>query len=74
MGVFDRRSRHDSFDREFRRSQALFRVAFVAIAAMVLTTFAVSAWLFAACYTSGDVNSMACFMISDRVEIGVRER
>ncbi len=30
--------------------------------------------LFGACVMSGDKNSMACWLISDRVEVGIRQR
>lgn len=30
--------------------------------------------LFGACVLSGDTGSMACWLISDRVEVGIRQR
>ena len=62
------------FDRSFRRTSMFMKLAFVLIATLVLITMATGAYLGITCYTSGDPNHMACFMISDRVEVGVRAR
>ena len=62
------------FDRSFRRTSMFMKLAFVLIAALAGIMMAVGAYLSITCYTSGDPNSMACFMISDRVEVGVRQR
>lgn len=62
------------FDRSFRRTSMFMKLWFVLIAALALGGITVSAFLSYKCYTGGDPNSMACFMISDRVEVGVRQR
>ena len=62
------------FERSFRRTGMFMKFWFVLIATLTLTMMAVGAYLSITCYTSGDPNHMACFMISDRVEVGVRER
>lgn len=62
------------FDRSFRRTGTFIKVCGVAVILMVLSTLAVSVYLGVTCYRSGDPNSMACFMMSDRVEVGVRQR
>lgn len=49
-------------------------LAVVVVFTFVIAGIAVSAFLGFQCYNSGDPNSMACYMISDRYEIGVRER
>ena len=36
--------------------------------------FVVNFTLFGACIMSGDKNSIACWLISDRVEVGIRQR
>ncbi len=36
--------------------------------------FVVNFTLFGACVLSGDTGSMACWLISDRVEVGIRQR
>jgi hypothetical protein len=62
------------FDRSFRRTSMFMKLWFVMIAALAGIMMAVGAYLSITCYTSGDPNHMACFMISDRVEVGVRQR
>ena len=62
------------FDRSFRRTGTFIKVCFVAVIFMVLSTLAVSVFLGVTCYMSNDPNSMACYMMSDRVEVGVRQR
>lgn len=52
----------------------LFGMFFFVIFAMVMIGIGISAYLGLECYTSGNPNSMACYMISDRHEIGVRNR
>lgn len=52
----------------------MFPLFFGTIFVMVLLTFASAAFLGAQCYFSNDPNSMACYMMSDRVDIGVRSR
>jgi hypothetical protein len=62
------------FERSFRRTSMFMKLAFALIAALVLITMAAGAFLSITCYTSGDPNHMSCYMISDRVEVGVRPR
>lgn len=62
------------FDREFRIMRWVVGTMFVVIALLILITMGVTAYLGVSCYMSNDPNSMACYMISDRVEVGVRNR
>ena len=52
----------------------LFGVFFAVVAALVLVSFVAAGFLSYQCYASGNPNSIACFMISDRHEIGIRTR
>ena len=52
----------------------LFKFFFVSVFAIIVTVIAASAFLGVKCYLSGDPNSMACYMMSDRYEVGIRER
>lgn len=52
----------------------VFGLFFACIMVLVLGMFAVTGFLVYKCYSSGDPNNMACFMISDRHEIGIRNR
>lgn len=52
----------------------LFGIFFAIVFVLILGTFATSAFLGYQCYTSRDPNSIACYMISDRHEIGIRNR
>lgn len=52
----------------------LFGLFFVFMFLVVIGTLAVTSFLAYRCYSSGDPNDMACFMISDRHEIGIRNR
>ena len=45
----------------------MFWILFAAILVFNVVTFG-------ACIASGDTGSMACWLISDRVEVGVRHR
>lgn len=45
----------------------VFAIALVSIVAYTVAMTAI-------CYNSNDPNSMACFMISNRVEVGFRDR
>lgn len=47
---------------------------FVIVFVVVIAGFVVSGFLGYQCYASGDPNSMACYMMSERYEIGIRER
>ncbi len=52
----------------------LFGFFFGLIFLIVMTGFVVSGYLGYKCYSSNDPNSMACYMMSNRHEIGVRQR
>jgi hypothetical protein len=52
----------------------VFGLFFVCVFVLVMGTFAVTGFLAYKCYSGGDPNNMACFMISDRHEIGIRNR
>lgn len=52
----------------------LFRLFFSLVLILVLGMFTVTAFLGYKCYTSGNPNDMACFMLSERLEVGVRNR
>lgn len=60
--------RHNSF------FSKIFPFIFGGMFLVMLLMFAAGIYLSISCYTGGDPNSMACFMISERVEIGVRHR
>lgn len=65
---FDRgRQRMDLFSR-------LFLVVWVLMFVGILGVWAIGAYLQYQCYSSRDPNSFACWYVSDRIEIGVRER
>lgn len=50
--------------------RAMRNFLLVVFAIVFLGNFA----LFGACVLSGDTGSMACWLISDRVEVGIRQR
>lgn len=52
----------------------VFGLFFVFMFLLALGMFAVTGFLTYKCYSSNDPNNMACFMISDRHEIGIRNR
>lgn len=52
----------------------VFGIVFAGMAIMMLGMFAISAWLGYDCYRSGDPNSMACYMMSERHEVAIRQR
>lgn len=52
----------------------LFPFIFATMFIGVIAIFVVGAYLSYQCYVSGDPNSMACYMTSERLEIGVRDR
>lgn len=52
----------------------LFSVFFAVVAGLVLMTFIASGYLAYQCYASGNPDNIACFMISNRHEIGIRNR
>lgn len=59
---------------EFAAFNVMFFILFGAIAIVFVSIIAYSVTMTVTCYNSGDPNSMACFMISDRHEIGFRNR
>lgn len=52
----------------------LFPIFFALIFFVVIGVFSTVAYLGYQCYASNDPNSMACFMTSQRIELGVRDR
>ena len=52
----------------------IFPFIFGGMFLVMLLMFVAGIFLSIGCYASGDPNSMACFMISERVEIGIRHR
>ena len=52
----------------------LFGIFFTATFVLILGGFVVTAFLGYDCYRSGDPNSMSCYMMSDRHEVGIRHR
>lgn len=66
--------------REFRPSNqgsffwTVFPILFGFVFVGILLAFVASVFLGVQCYLGNDPNSMACFMISDRHEIGIRNR
>lgn len=62
------------FDRTFRIMRWFVGSMIVVITLFTLLTMALTAYLGFSCYMSNDPNSMACYMMSDRVEVGVRNR
>ena len=52
----------------------LVSVMVMLIFGIVLAGFAVSAYLGYKCYSSGDTNNMACFMLSGRHDLTIRNR
>ena len=62
------------FDRRFRIMRWFVGSMIVVVTLFTLLTMGLTAYLGFSCYTSNDPNSMACYMMSDRVEVGVRNR
>lgn len=62
------------FDRSWRRSRMIFTILSVLFIMIFLAIFGSAAWLSISCYTSNDPASMACYMISDRADVTVRQR
>lgn len=61
--------------RQFRRRNdpfGFFKFFFAVIFCFIMVVAGVSAYLGYNCYSSGDRNSMACYMMSDRLELGIR--
>lgn len=61
-------------DMGFGMFRTMFMLIFLLVFVTVIGGFAVSVVLGYQCYASGNPNSMACFMVSDRHEIGIRNR
>ena len=64
----------NDFDRRFRIMRGFVGGMIAVITLFTLFTMGVAGYLAYACYSSGDPNHMACYMMSDRVEVGVRPR
>lgn len=62
------------FDRRFRIMRWFVGSMIVVITLFTLLTMALTVYMGLSCYMSNDPNSMACYMMSDRVEVGVRQR
>jgi hypothetical protein len=52
----------------------IFTILSVLFIMIFLAIFGSAAWLSISCYTSNDPASMACYMISDRADVTVRQR
>ena len=52
----------------------LVNIWFWFVAVMVLTVFIFTAVTIGTCVTSGDKDSMACWLISERIDLTVRHR
>lgn len=52
----------------------MIMLVFVLVFVLVIGGFIFSAYLGYKCYASGNPNDISCFMISDRHEIGIRNR
>ena len=52
----------------------LVNIWFWFVAVMVLTVFIFTAVTISACVTSGDRDSIACWLISERIDLTVRHR
>jgi hypothetical protein len=64
--------RHNSFFSKI--FPFIFGGMFLVMLLIMLLVFVAGIFLSISCYAGGDPNSMACFMISERVEIGIRHR
>ncbi len=70
----ERWNRNDDFDRSFRRSRTMFTVVFALMFTLMVIMLGVGGLLAWDCWSGGDTNRMSCWMISDRVELGIRDR
>ena len=52
----------------------MFSVFFFLVAAFAAGTFVVSGYLTYQCYSSGDRDSMACYLISEKADVTVRPK
>lgn len=62
------------FDGRFRIMRWFVSTLIAVIMFFTLLTMGVGVYLGYSCYMSNDPNSMACYIMSDRVELGVRYR
>ena len=62
------------FDRRFRIMGWFLGSMIVVVTLFTLLTIGLTVYMGLSCYTSNDPNSMACYMMSNRVEVGVRNR
>ncbi len=51
-----------------------FQVLFFLVATFVAVIFIMSGYLTYQCYTSGDRDSMACYLISEKADVIVRHK
>ena len=72
--MLDRDFRNNSFERRMNLFGSVFGVVWVLVVLVILGIWAMTGWLEYKCYSSQDPNSFACWYVSDRVEIGVRQR
>ena len=62
------------FDRRFRIMRWFVGSMIVVVTMFTLLTIGLTVYMGLSCYMSNDPNSMACYMMSNRVEVGVRNR
>lgn len=62
------------FDRSFKWAQRLFMGMCAMVFLIIVGVFVAVGYLGYQCYSSNDPNNMACFMMSGRLEVGVRQR
>ena len=55
-------------------NMGLFKFLFGMIFMLAMGIIAITGFFAFQCYASGDPNNMACYMISNRFEVGVRNR
>jgi len=64
----------DSMHRRMRIFGILFATVWVLMLLIILGTWILGAYLQYECYKTQEPNSFACWYVSDRVEVGVRQR
>jgi hypothetical protein len=71
------RQYNSSFERmnqKMKLFQTLFLIFWVLMLLVILGSWVLGAYLEYECYKTRDLNSFACWYVSDRVEVGVRQR